>query len=102
MYPAGAPRPGFDPFQQLTDEDGVVFQGSSQENPDCNQARGEQESEHLGFETETSRKWCWFLNRGPALLGHISGNYTWSGCSSVNCNEPNWVKDGRLNETDYT
>jgi len=26
----GGTRPGFDPFQQLTDEDGVVFQGSSQ------------------------------------------------------------------------
>jgi len=102
MYPAAAPRPGFDPFQQLTDEDGVVFQGSSQEIRTVIKPEGNKNQNTWDSNGNLTQVVLVPKSGSPLSSVTLAANYTWSGCSSVNCNEPNWVKDGRLNETDYT
>lgn len=96
QWPAGT-----DPFNQLTDEQGNVFGGPGAE---------------IGAETMPEgnvNKYSWY---GPRLASETrvpkpgspltsitsSANYGWSGCNSLTCYEPHWVKDFNGNETDYT
>jgi len=103
MYPASAPRPGFYPLIRLTDEDGVVFQSN-------NSPLIQTATKLEGNQTQ----YTWDANGNlpkevlvpkcgsPLASVTLVANYLWAGCTPVNCNEPNWVKDALGNETDYT
>jgi YD repeat-containing protein len=101
--PSSPTTPGFNPFIQLTDEDGVEYIGGTPAliknviKPEGNQTgylwdpRG-----NLTQETLLHKPW--------SALDQVvlSANYDTTCTIPVKCNKPNWVKDGLLNETDYT
>ncbi|MBV9344838.1 MAG: hypothetical protein JOZ03_07600 [Gammaproteobacteria bacterium] len=103
MYPAAAPRPGFYPLIQLTDEQGIVYHS---ENSPLVQSATKPEGNQIQFTWDGNGNLTNELlvpkSGSPLSSVPLAANYIWSGCTAVNCNEPNWVKDGNQNETDYT
>jgi len=102
MYPASAPRPGFYPLIQLTDEDGVVFQANN--SPliaTATKLEGNQTQYSWDANGNLPQEVLVPKSGSPLAKVPLAANYLWAGCTPVNCNKPHWVKDGMGNETDY-
>jgi len=94
--------PGTNPLIQLTDQDGVQFNTgiygriSSAIKPEGNQSQFTWDSRgNLTQETAVPKP-------GSPLTQVTRSAYYPCNNGPVSCNEPTWVKDGLLNETDYT
>jgi len=101
---AVSPLPGFTPLKTLTDEDGVQFNPGGHGDglirnaikPEGNQTQYVWDGRgNITQETRVPK------SGSPLAQATLSANYP---CNStpVTCNEPTWLKDGLLNETDYT
>jgi hypothetical protein len=100
--PDGVPPAGYDPFEQLTNEQGIESIGPGPlilkvVMPEGNQtlyswdARG-----NLKTETQEPKP-------GSSLPNIVlSANYSTSCSNALTCNEPNFTTDGNLNTTNYT
>jgi YD repeat-containing protein len=97
---------GTNPFVQLTDEQGNVFHGPgplilSESRPEGNTTSYAWDN-RSNLTQETLNPKSGSLP-GPVLAPvQLSANYDTTCTNPLTCNQPNWIKDGLLNETDYT
>lgn len=95
----GGGPPGWDPFIQMTDAQGVQFNGgvliASKVMPEGNHTAYTWDAR--GNLTQVMQ----FSKSGSQQITE-SANYDVTCTNSFTCNEPHWIKDGNGNETDYT
>jgi YD repeat-containing protein len=103
MYPADAPKPGFNPFEQLTNEDLVQVNAGNCLTMIGSVVRPEGNQTQYACDTRGNITQEALLPKSNSPLASVtlSANYPCTG-TPVTCNEPTWVKDGLQNETDYT
>jgi hypothetical protein len=106
------PKPGFSPLIKLTDEDGVQFNMNNFAQPANTGPLGLLNYAIKPEGNQTNYIWDGRGNltketlvpkpNSPLTPVPLLANYDATCTIPVKCNKPNWVKDGLLNETDYT
>lgn len=101
--------PGFVPLVQLTDEDGVQFNINQPTDPGIyglpkDAIKPEENLTNYAWDARGNLTQETLVPKPNTPLAPVtlSANYDATCTIRVKCNKPNWVKDGRLNETDYT
>lgn len=93
-----------DPFLSMTDEQGNIFYGDGEGSPLITQETKPEGNEiQFSWNGAGDLKQETLVPQGSSLSSvNLFADYDWSGCNALSCNEPDWTKDGKGNETDYT
>lgn len=92
-----------DPFLSMTDEQGNIFYGAAGSPLITQETKPEGDEIQFSWNGAGDLKQETLVPTGSSLSSvNLLADYDWLGCNALTCNEPDWTKDGKGNETDYT